>query len=106
VLVLGPLLQAAVQNLIWNHTALGPHRLVSRLSGWRLTWIAVSNFVLVALTLGLFMPWAAVRLARYRASCTSLEIEGSLDSIVADAEQRIAATGEETAELFDIDIGL
>lgn len=106
VLVLGPMLQAAVQNLIWNHTALGPHRFVSRLTGMRLMWIAVSNFLLVALTLGLFMPWAVVRLARYRADCMSLEVNGSLDAIVADAEQQIAAVGEETAELFDIDIGL
>ncbi|WP_028079297.1 YjgN family protein [Solimonas soli] len=106
VLILGPLLQAAVQNLIWNHTALGPHRFVSRLSGWRLMGIGVSNFLLVALTLGLFMPWAAVRLARYRASCTSLAVDGSLDAIVGDAERGVAALGEETAELFDIDIGL
>lgn len=106
VLVIGPMLQAAVQNLIWNHTAMGPHRLASRLSGPRLMWIAVSNFLLVALTLGLFMPWAVVRLARYRADCMSLELDGSLDAIVADAEQQVAAVGEETAELFDIDIGL
>lgn len=106
VLVLAPMMQAAVQNLIWNNTMLGPHRFVSRLSGLRLVWIAISNFVMVALTLGLMMPWAAVRLARYRASCTSLELDGSLDSIVADAERRVAALGEETADLFDIDIGL
>ncbi|WP_020648407.1 YjgN family protein [Solimonas variicoloris] len=105
-LVLGPLFQAAIQNLIWNHTALGPHRFVSRVSGWRLLWITVTNVVLVALTLGLFMPWAAVRVARYRASCTSLQVEGSLDAIVADAGAEVAALGEETAEIFDIDIGL
>ncbi|MGH8444840.1 MAG: DUF898 family protein, partial [Solimonas sp.] len=105
-LILGPLLQAALQNMIWNHTTLGSHRFASRLSGWRLTWIVVSNFVLVAVTLGLFMPWAAVRLARYRAECTSLELDGPLDVIVAGAGQQIGAAGEETAELFDIDIGL
>ena len=47
-----------------------------------------------------------MRVARYRASCTSLQVEGSLDAIVADAGAEVAAVGEETAELFDIDIGL
>lgn len=106
VLVLAPLLQAAIQNLIWNHTSLGPHRFASRVSGWKLLWINLSNLFLVALTLGLFMPWAAVRVLQYRLSCMSLDTDGSLDAIVADANTSVAALGEETAEMFDIDIGL
>lgn len=102
----GPLFTALSGNLIWNHTQLGAHRFESRLSPWKLLWIGLSNTVMVMITLGLFMPWAAVRLARYRAECMSLLLTDSLDAVVADVEQGIGAVGEESAELFDIDIGL
>jgi uncharacterized membrane protein YjgN (DUF898 family) len=103
---IGPLFSALSGNLIWNHTRLGEHRFESRLSPWQLLWIGLSNTVLVMITLGLFMPWAAVRLARYRAECMSLITATSLDAVVADVEQGIGAVGEEATELFDIDIGL
>lgn len=105
-LVIGPLFQARIGNLVWNHTRLGEHRFESRLRFWPLLGISVSNFLLVALTLGLFMPWAAVRVARYRARCLTLLPAAPLDEFLADTSAEVAATGEETAELFDFDIGL
>jgi uncharacterized membrane protein YjgN (DUF898 family) len=105
-LVVGPLFQARIGNLVWNHTRLGEHRFENRLRFWPLLGIGLSNFVLVALTLGLFMPWAAVRVARYRAECLSLLPAAPLDAFLADASADVAATGEETAELFDFDVGL
>ncbi len=105
-LLIGPLFSALINNLIWNHTRLGEHRFDSSLSPWKLMWIGLSNTVLVALTLGLFMPWAAVRLARYRAECLTLLPASNLDDTLAAAEQDIGAVGEESAEMFDFDIGL
>jgi uncharacterized membrane protein YjgN (DUF898 family) len=105
-LLISPLWEARTQNLIWNHTRLGEHQFESRLSAWRLLGIHLGNFVLVALTLGLYMPWASVRLARYRASALTLLTAGSLEDFVAAQETETSATGEEAAAFFDIDIGL
>lgn len=105
-LLLAPLWEARTQNLIWNHTSLGPHRFESTLSAWRLMGIQVSNFILILFTLGLFLPWAQVRLARYRASTLTMITAGPLDDFLAAQEAGESATGEETAEFFDIDIGL
>ncbi|MCC2658807.1 MAG: hypothetical protein K0Q76_3915 [Panacagrimonas sp.] len=105
-LIVGPLFQARIGNLVWNHTRLGEHRFESRLHFLPLLGIGVSNFLMVVLTLGLFMPWAAVRLARYRAECMTLLPAEPLDQFVADTSAEVAATGEETAELFDFDVGL
>jgi len=105
-LMITPLFQARLQNLVWNNTALGPHRFQSAASAWRLFGIHLSNTVLVVLTFGMFMPWAAVRVARYRVEALTLAAAGDLGSFVADQEQDVAATGEETAEMFDIDIAL
>lgn len=104
--LLVPLLQAALQNLIWNGTHLAGQRFHSRVSGLRMVWISVSNTLLILLSLGLFMPWAQVRLARYRASCLSLEHSESFEAILAAPGAEVAAAGEETLDLFDIDIGL
>jgi uncharacterized membrane protein YjgN (DUF898 family) len=67
-LIVSPLFQSRIGNLVWNHTRLGEHRFESRMRFWPLLGIVVSNFLLVALTLGLFMPWAAVRRATARSA--------------------------------------
>jgi uncharacterized membrane protein YjgN (DUF898 family) len=105
-LLIAPLWEARTQNLIWNQTTLGEHRFESTLSVWRLMGIQISNMLLVIVTLGLFLPWAQVRLARYRASTLTLVAAGSLDDFLASQQAEESAVGEEAAELFDIDIGL
>lgn len=105
-LFLVPLWESATQNLIWNSTTLGPHRFECKLSPGRLMGIYLSNLVLVMVTLGLFMPWAQVRLARYRASAMGMITAGSMDDFLVAQEAGESAIGEETAEFFDIDIGL
>jgi len=102
-----PYFTAALQNLVWNHTRLGPHAFVSALPTGRLAWVMISNLLLVTLTLGLFMPWASVRLTRLRLQHLSLLPAGDLDSFVAAAAAAaVAAFGEESTEVFDIDIAL
>ena len=105
-LLIGPLWQSRLQNLIWNNTRLGEHRFRSEMAAWPLLGIYLSNFLLILLTLGFYKPWADVRLARYRASTIPLLPASDLDQFVAAQEQTMAATGEEAAEFFDFDIGL
>jgi uncharacterized membrane protein YjgN (DUF898 family) len=73
---------------------------------WPLLRIYVVNTLLIVLTLGLFLPWAQVRLARYRLESLSLEVHGGLDAFVADQQSQVAAAGEELGEVFDVDLGL
>jgi uncharacterized membrane protein YjgN (DUF898 family) len=61
-----PAFHALMTNLIWNNTRLGAHRIECNLSPLGLIWITVSNFVLAVLTLGIFIPWAMVRLTRFQ----------------------------------------
>jgi uncharacterized membrane protein YjgN (DUF898 family) len=105
-LLVGPYLMARIQNLVWNSTSLGPHRFQSTLRARTLAWILFSNLVLAIVTLGLFMPFAAVRLARYRVSCMTLLPGASLDEFVAGETTSVAAVGEELGEFLDIDISL
>lgn len=105
-IALTPLFQARLQNLVWNNTTLGPHRFRSAVSAWRLFVIHLTNALLLVVTLGFYAPWAAVRVARYRVEALSVVTAGSLEDFLADQAEDPGAAGEETAELFDIDIAL
>src|SRR5262245_18334370 len=99
-------LQKALGNVSFGNTLVGPHRVVSRLEMWPLLRIYVVNTLLIALTLGLFLPWAHVRLARYRLESLSLEVHGGLEAFVADQQAQATAAGDELGEFLDVDLGL
>ena len=105
-LFIQPFLMARLQNLVWNHTQVGDHRFESRVESGRLFWIVFTNLLGIVFTLGLFQPFAAIRLARYRIESMSLLAAGPIDEFVAGQQEAVAATGEGAADLFDIDIGL
>jgi uncharacterized membrane protein YjgN (DUF898 family) len=65
-----------------------------------------SNFFLIVLTLGLYKPFAAVRVARYHLEHLAFLSAGSMDEFVASEQQQAGAAGMETAEFFDIDVGI
>jgi len=98
------LFSAYMQNLVWGNTELGTHRFFSHVSARRLLWISVSNFLGVVFTLGLFMPFATIRMLRFKLESMGVAFSGDLSDFVSDQQQQATATGEETAEMFDVDI--
>jgi uncharacterized membrane protein YjgN (DUF898 family) len=105
-LVIGPAFQALMTNLIWNNTRIGEHRIACNLSPCGLMWLSASNFVLIVVTLGLFIPWAAVRSARFHLEAAKLLPATDLQEFVAGDSENIGAVGAEAATVFDFDISL
>ncbi len=105
-LLIGPYFNARINNVIWNGTTLGPLRFESTLSARTLSWITITNFFGIVLTLGFFKPFAAVRMAKYRVSCLQLVAAGPIAAHVQAIAGDVNARGEEVAEMFDVDIGL
>ncbi len=103
---IGPIFHALVTNLIWNNTRIGEHRIECNMSPAGLVWISLSNFVLVVLTLGLFIPWASVRLAKFQLEAVRLVPAGNLQEFVESEPDDVGAVGEEAASAFDFDISL
>jgi uncharacterized membrane protein YjgN (DUF898 family) len=100
-----PFIQVRLANLTWNATTLGEHRFVSTQTFGGYFGVVFTNLILVALTLGLYWPWAKVREATYR--LTHLAIEApSLDAFVGDVADEKSAIGEEIADAFDLDFSL
>ncbi|HEY5616317.1 MAG TPA: YjgN family protein [Vicinamibacterales bacterium] len=100
------LMTVQIRNIVWRHTSLGPHRFISTLEVHKLLAIVVTNVLGIACTLGLFKPYAEVRLAKYVIGELSLVSSGTLDEFVAGAQPETAALGEEAAELLDVDFGI
>lgn len=95
----------ALTNLTWNSTRLGRNRFHSTLRTRDMAWIYFSNAAAIAASLGLLAPWAAVRLARYRAANLALESRGGLDEFLAGARDEVGAAGEEIGEIFGVEVG-
>jgi len=98
--------RTAFENLAWSHTQLDDHRFESRLRISRMLLIYTTNIALIAMTFGLFVPWARVRLARYRADSLTLRPGGPLLSEADAAAGDTSAAGAELSEAMDLDFGL
>jgi uncharacterized membrane protein YjgN (DUF898 family) len=103
--VAGCFYQVRLHNLVWNQLRLGPHRFRSHQTVAAYLTLQLGNLVATVATLGLFLPWAEVRAARWRAACTEILPGGSLDAFAAGAAQAESAAADELAELFGFDVG-
>jgi uncharacterized membrane protein YjgN (DUF898 family) len=103
---IGIYVQTAVANLTWNRTGIGDGRFSSNLRTRDMLWLYLSNAVAIACSLGLLIPWASVRLARYRFEHLSMQTSKGLDGFIAAADEDVTATGEEIGDLFGIEMDL
>jgi uncharacterized membrane protein YjgN (DUF898 family) len=96
-----------VFNLAVNNTVLdGRHRLEAGLQPWPMFWIILSNLLLTLVTIGVFYPWARVRISHYMADHMNLLAASNLDEFTSEVFAAQSAIGEEVAGFFDFDIGL
>jgi uncharacterized membrane protein YjgN (DUF898 family) len=63
------------------------------------------NVLLTLLTLGLYRPFAVVRIYRFRLANLTLHTSAGFEQVVADAARnRNGATGDGVADFFGIDL--
>jgi len=101
---IGIYVQTRQRNYVWNSTTLGGNRFESNLSVRSMVFILLSNIVAIALSLGLLIPWAQVRLARYRAEHTTVQLADNWRDYVAAKDSQGSALGEEVGEAFDVEV--
>lgn len=108
-IIFGPfvkgLLDGWIGNIVYNSTTIGKLSFKSNWKPWKLGWITLSNVIVTLLTFGMLYPWAKIRLIKYKLEHTYLEGQG-FDDFIKEFEQESSAYGEETADFFDIDVGL
>lgn len=95
-----------IHNLVWNNTHIASHAFRSTLAVKHMAWLYFSNALAIMFSFGLMIPWARIRMARYRINNLALAVSGSLDNFIATEAEQVNAAGEEIGEVFDFDIGL
>ncbi len=103
---IGAYIRTTIANLVMNNVRPGKHRLASNLRTSVMCWLYLSNSVAILLSLGLLIPWARIRMARYRAESLALEAHGSLDDFLAGEARAVRATGEEMSDMLDVDFAI
>lgn len=98
--------QVSMNNLLFDNTELESHSFQGRWEIHSYAWLFFINTLLTVLTLGIFIPWAKVRTARYAANHTDFIAVGSTQNFVAEQQEKVSAVGEELAGVFDFDFGL
>ena len=106
-LALRPYATSRTQNLLWSRTSSNAVAFASALEFWPLCRLTLKNGLLIALTLGMYWPFATIATVRMRleAVSTVLRIDPQTLSDGPRAGERDAA-GDAAGELFGIDIGL
>jgi uncharacterized membrane protein YjgN (DUF898 family) len=99
-------LRTRYTNLMWQYAFLGGHRFESTLRARDVIWIYISNGLAIVFSLGLAVPWAMVRLARYRAAHFAVWVQGGVDSFAAEAERKEGAAGAELVDALDFDVDI
>jgi uncharacterized membrane protein YjgN (DUF898 family) len=104
-LLTGPYLQVRLNNLAWSGTGFAGLRIRCDMKVRALTRLQVANAALTLLTLGLYRPFAVVRVYRYRLACLSLQVDQDFDAITAGARRpRRNAAGDGASDFLGLDL--
>lgn len=99
--------RSRMTNLLLNSARLSHiARLNSTLSATRLAKLYGVNVLAILCSGGLLIPWAVIRVTRYRLQTIAVEIERPLTAVASTVIQTPRATGEELGEMFGFDLAL
>lgn len=99
--------QSRTANLVFNKTRLDDAiSFSSTLKARKLAVLYLTNLLAIVFSMGLAIPWAAIRAARYRLECLTLHSSVPMEKFVAGVAVKVSATGEELGEFFNIDLSL
>lgn len=91
-----------VNNVVVDHEE-GRSRLRSTMEGGNTFWILFSNMLIVLFTAGIGFPWAIIRQYRLYIESVNIPEEINLDALTQDADNYKDATGDDLADILDVD---
>ena len=99
-------LQSRVTNLVWSATRAPGARFESDLQARALFWLYLSNVLAIVGSAGLLIPWAVVRVMRYRLEHFAVALDPDKVHHAAPGLVGVGAAGQELGDIFNIDFGL
>jgi uncharacterized membrane protein YjgN (DUF898 family) len=93
--------------VVWSGTRLQDIAFASDVRAGRLIGITLTNLVMIVLSLGLLIPFALMRLMKYKLeSIEVLDAEALGRFASQGAEVGVGAAGEGAVDVMDLDFGL
>ncbi|MET0356995.1 MAG: YjgN family protein [Cellvibrio sp.] len=105
-LAIGAYYVVRMANIHWNNTKLQNHQFTANWATPSYMKLLTVNTFGILCTLGLFIPFAKVRTAIYKANHTAFIAEGDLDSFIANELEHSNSLAEGVHDIFDIDISI
>jgi uncharacterized membrane protein YjgN (DUF898 family) len=99
-------IRARVGNLVYGGIQIGRHVFSSNQRARELIKLYAVNALAILFTLGLMIPWAQIRLAKYRADHLTLHAQGPLFAENLGLDQGRSALGDAANDLGDLDLDL
>jgi uncharacterized membrane protein YjgN (DUF898 family) len=93
-------------NASFGGARLGTNQLVAKLGMGSLMWINVTNLLGIVFTLGVYYPWARIRLLRYQLENIHVDSDGRVAHFEAVDTSSSGALGEEASDFFNVDLGI
>jgi len=105
-LVPAAFLRARLANLLFGGLRLEDHHFTSNQRARDVLVLYATNALAILFSLGLLIPWAQIRLARYRAEHLTLLAAGDLHALSFGLEGGRTAVGDAATDLGDLDLDL
>lgn len=101
---IGIYVQVRLRNYVWNTTELSDTGFISTLSVIEMLGLYLTNGLAIIFSLGLLVPWAQIRIAKYRAEHLEVNLGRDWQDHIAALTEEGSALGEEVGDVFDVDI--
>jgi len=98
--------QIRIRNLVYNNILFSKSHFESTLRVRDMFFLYLTNAIAIICSFGLLIPWAAIRLARYRAEHTFINAPGELEEVRSSGGRDGSALGEEMGDMFDVGVGV
>lgn len=108
-LLLIPYMTVRTSNLVWSHTTFPGIVIQSDMSARAFARLQIVNVALTLVTLGLYRPFAVVRIHRFRLAALTIVADAGFEAAVAVATTdggRDGASGDGAADFFGFDLSL
>lgn len=105
-LFIGAFVIVTMANIKFNNTELGEHRFTANWELVSYTKLLFVNSLFIILTLGLYIPFAKVRTAAYKAEHMQFIAVGDLNQFAAAEKEQVNAVADGVNDLFAMDISI
>jgi uncharacterized membrane protein YjgN (DUF898 family) len=97
---------ARINNYCWSELMIENLTFKSTLKFMPMAGIMVTNMLAIILSLGLMIPWAKIRMTKYKLDNLKIYSNDSFENFAAATTSEVSALGDAAMDAFDLDISL